>query len=561
MNPPRSGRYVGILTTRKQFLQLCEVEIFAKGNIAFRKPAFGPDTSPAENVVDGNLETRSLAALRWKIDLGRKVPVKEVYYYTDPHHPYLVVRVASSSRPTEVGQECRHRAPINILHYRGIGRFHFLCWPRVLGRYVILQNTRRHRFSLLEVEVYSAQRGCQIQPICWFINDGRSSDDLYSASSSRVGYGPEDCRGAWLPSTKINVSDFLQINLGYKFYICAIATQGKPTYDQWTTKYMIHSSLDNITWMTYKENGTEKVFQGNTGLNDTVKHNLEEVITASFLRFQPTDVFGQKTLRVELYGALKSPVPVKTPILVKVTAQSSTSVAAFWELPKWYTNHKDILSFKLLYRSLASDTKNVTTALTIEKNFSTVVTGLEKFTEYEFKVCAFSSVGCGPKSSPKIARTLEDVPSKAPSKFVVTANTSTSVTASWQLPPTGSRNGIIKGFKLLINRKGSDDKPNVQLVNASNAAVYTKTVTGLQESTEYELQVLAYTSPGDGPKSSAQFVTTKGSDLKNSGCKFNGIQTHDLCYAGAMVYQLSYEATQLGLAGQFVGIIRSHERI
>ena len=94
---------------------------------------------------------------------------------------------------------------------------------------------------------------------------------------------------------------------------------------------------------------------------------------------------------------------------------------------------------------------------------------------------------------------------------MVTANTSTSVTASWQLPPTGSRNGIIKGFKLLIKRKGSEDKPNVQLVNASNAAVYTKTVTGLQESTEYELQVLAYTSPGDGPKSSAQFVTTKGS--------------------------------------------------
>ena len=84
-------------------------------------------------------------------------------------------------------------------------------------------------------------------------------------------------------------------------------------------------------------------------------------------------------------------------------------------------------------------------------------------------------------------------------------------TASWQLPPTGSRNGIIKGFKLFINRKGSEDKANVQLVNASNATVYTKTVTGLQESTEYELQVLAYTSPGDGTKSSFQFITTKGS--------------------------------------------------
>ncbi|XP_068732998.1 neuropilin-2-like [Montipora capricornis] len=31
MNPPRSGRYVGILTSRKKFLQLCEVEIFSKG--------------------------------------------------------------------------------------------------------------------------------------------------------------------------------------------------------------------------------------------------------------------------------------------------------------------------------------------------------------------------------------------------------------------------------------------------------------------------------------------------------------------------------------------------
>ena len=49
-----------------------------------------------------------------------------------------------------------------------------------------------------------------------------------------------------------------------------------------------------------------QVFHGNTGRNDIVKHNLEEVIIASFVRFQPTDFFGHKALRVELYGALKS---------------------------------------------------------------------------------------------------------------------------------------------------------------------------------------------------------------------------------------------------------------
>ena len=89
------------------------------------------------------------------------------------------------------------------------------------------------------------------------------------------------------------------------------------------------------------------------------------------------------------------------------------------------------------------------------------------------------------------------------------ASTSSSVTASWQLPPADSRNGIIRGFKLFINRKKSGDKPDVQLIDVSQTSVYTKIVTGLQESTEYELQVLAYTSAGDGPKSFVHIVKTK----------------------------------------------------
>ena len=41
--------------------------------------------------------------------------------------------------------------------------------------------------------------------------------------------------------------------------------------------------------------------------------------------------------------------------------------------------------------------------------------------------------------------------------------------------------------------------------------------------------------------------------MKNSG-GFNWIRTHHLCDTDAMLYQLSYEATQLGV-GQFVGPI------
>ena len=89
------------------------------------------------------------------------------------------------------------------------------------------------------------------------------------------------------------------------------------------------------------------------------------------------------------------------------------------------------------------------------------------------------------------------------------ASTSSSVTASWRLPPKDSRNGIIRGFKLFINKKGSGDSPDVLFIDVSNASVYTKTVTGLQVSTEYEFQMLAYTSVGDGPKSSVHFVKMK----------------------------------------------------
>ena len=36
------------------------------------------------------------------------------------------------------------------------------------------------------------------------------------------------------------------------------------------------------------------------------------------------------------------------------------------------------------------------------------VTGLEKYTEYEFQVLAFNSVGDGPTSSVEVERTKED---------------------------------------------------------------------------------------------------------------------------------------------------------
>ena len=109
------------------------------------------------------------------------------------------------------------------------------------------------------------------------------------------------------------------------------------------------------------------------------------------------------------------PVPVEAPILVNLTAQSSTSVAASWKLSKLYYNERELISFKLLYQKEGSNVPQIQTIkdaknVRVENGllvFSSEVTGLEKFTQYEFEVCVFSSVGDGPKHSLK-TRTLED---------------------------------------------------------------------------------------------------------------------------------------------------------
>ena len=49
-----------------------------------------------------------------------------------------------------------------------------------------------------------------------------------------------------------------------------------------------------------------------------------------------------------------------------------------------------------------------------------------------------------------------------------------------------------------------------------NDVTLTRDVTGLDKYTEYEFQVLAFTSKGDGPKSSVGVVRTK-EDGKNMG--------------------------------------------
>jgi hypothetical protein len=87
----------------------------------------------------------------------------------------------------------------------------------------------------------------------------------FSASSS---YGDTrlahlsrlDSKTSWSSFKTNNPNDYLQVDLGLDYQICAVGTKGSNAHSEWTTEYKLAYSLDNKHWMNYREKGIVKVF-------------------------------------------------------------------------------------------------------------------------------------------------------------------------------------------------------------------------------------------------------------------------------------------------------------
>jgi hypothetical protein len=63
----------------------------------------------------------------------------------------------------------------------------------------------------------------------------------------------------WGPGTT-GQDEYLQIDLGFPYIICAIATQSMKNSNERVKKYNIRTSLDSSNWTNYQENGRLKVW-------------------------------------------------------------------------------------------------------------------------------------------------------------------------------------------------------------------------------------------------------------------------------------------------------------
>ena len=75
----------------------------------------------------------------------------------------------------------------------------------------------------------------------------------------------------WCTGVKNSATDWLQVDMGTRIQVCAVATQGDVNGNEWTTVFKLSYSSDEKNWTTYKDvNGTDMVttfstFQFNEG--------------------------------------------------------------------------------------------------------------------------------------------------------------------------------------------------------------------------------------------------------------------------------------------------------
>uniref|UniRef100_A0A8C8AW56 Contactin-associated protein-like 4 n=1 Tax=Otus sunia TaxID=257818 RepID=A0A8C8AW56_9STRI len=109
--------------------------------------------------------------------------------------------------------------------------------------------------------------------------------------------------GGWSPIVS-NEYQWLQIDLGERTEITAVATQGGYGSSDWVTSYLLMFSDSGRNWKQYRQEESIWAFAGNTNADSVIYYKLQHSIKARFLRFVPLDwnPNGRIGMRIEVYG-------------------------------------------------------------------------------------------------------------------------------------------------------------------------------------------------------------------------------------------------------------------
>uniref|UniRef100_A0A7N6BU83 Roundabout, axon guidance receptor, homolog 2 (Drosophila) n=1 Tax=Anabas testudineus TaxID=64144 RepID=A0A7N6BU83_ANATE len=184
---------------------------------------------------------------------------------------------------------------------------------------------------------------------------------------------------------------------------------------------------------------------------------------------------------------------------------SSTTVQVTWtvENPSQF-----IQGYRVLYRQtsgLPSPGPWQIQDLKVASERDLTLSGLKKGIVYEIKVRPYFNEFQGADSESMTARTMEEAPSAPPQQVTVMtlgSHNSTSISVSWDPPPTDQQNGIIQEYKIwcLAN------ETRFHVNKSVDATIRSVVVGGLQTGVQYHVEVAAGTSAGVGVKSKPQLI-------------------------------------------------------
>ncbi|XP_005691873.3 PREDICTED: contactin-associated protein-like 4 isoform X1 [Capra hircus] len=131
-----------------------------------------------------------------------------------------------------------------------------------------------------------------------------------SSSELSSSHGPgfarlnrRDGAGGWSPLVS-NKYQWLQIDLGERMEITAVATQGGYGSSNWVTSYLVMFSDSGRNWKQYRQEDSVWGFVGNANADSVVYYRLQPSIKARFLRFIPLEwnPKGRIGMRIEVFG-------------------------------------------------------------------------------------------------------------------------------------------------------------------------------------------------------------------------------------------------------------------
>ncbi|XP_059953021.1 neogenin isoform X6 [Mesoplodon densirostris] len=274
--------------------------------------------------------------------------------------------------------------------------------------------------------------------------------------------------------------------------IRAYATSPTSITVTWETPLSGNGEIQNYK-LYYMEKGTDKEQDVDVSTHSHTINGLKKYTEYSF-RVVAYNKHGPGVSTQDVAVRTFSDVPSAAPQNLSLEVRNSKSIVIHWQPPPPATQNGQVTGYKVRYRK-ASRKSDVTETLVTGTQLSELIEGLDRGTEYNFRVAALTVNGTGPATDWLSAETFEsdldetrvpEVPSSLHVRPLVT-----SIVVSWT--PPENQNIVVRGYAIGYGI-GS---PHAQTIKVDYKQRY-YTIENLDPSSHYVITLKAFNNVGEG---------------------------------------------------------------